>query len=175
MTGDPETPIRVRFAPSPTGFLHVGGARTALFNWLWARNSGGTMVLRIEDTDRERSTEEMIEAILDGLGWLGIDWDEGPYYQSERRERHQAAARELLESDQAYACFCSAEELAAEREAAIAGKESYVYSGRCRAIDHEASRSIARQRPRLTYDSFPAIAASRSAARASAVQKQAYA
>ncbi|MGH7572407.1 MAG: glutamate--tRNA ligase [Gemmatimonadota bacterium] len=133
--------VRVRFAPSPTGFLHVGGARTALFNWLWARHAGGTMVLRIEDTDLERSTREMIEAILEGLAWLGIDWDEGPFYQSSLREHHQAVARELLESDHAYACFCTSDELAAEREAAIASKESYVYSGRCRAIDPEASRA----------------------------------
>jgi glutamyl-tRNA synthetase len=135
-----QSPIRVRFAPSPTGFLHVGGARTALFNWLWARHTGGTLVLRIEDTDVERSTEEMIDAILDGLGWLGIDWDEGPYFQSRLRERHQAAALGLLESGSAYACFCTAEELAAEREAAIARKDSYVYSGRCRAVDPNQAR-----------------------------------
>ncbi|MGH7403895.1 MAG: glutamate--tRNA ligase, partial [Candidatus Rokuibacteriota bacterium] len=141
MTGDPATPIRVRFAPSPTGFLHVGGARTALFNWLWARHTGGSMVLRVEDTDRERSTQEMIEGILDGLAWLGIDWDEGPYYQSRLQERHQAAAMELLEAGHAYACFCTPEELAAEREASIARKESYVYSGRCRGIDPETSRA----------------------------------
>jgi glutamyl-tRNA synthetase len=99
------------------------------------------MVLRIEDTDLERSTEEMIAAILDGLGWLGIDWDEGPHYQSHRRERHAAAALSLLDGDRAYACFCTPEELAAEREAAIARKQSYVYSGRCRAIEPAISRS----------------------------------
>ncbi|MGH7587834.1 MAG: glutamate--tRNA ligase [Gemmatimonadota bacterium] len=136
-----QSPIRVRFAPSPTGFLHVGGARTALFNWLWARHTGGTLVLRIEDTDLERSTEEMIDAILEGLGWLGIDWDEGPHFQSRLRERHQAAALGLLEAGHAYACFCTPEELAAERDAAIARKESYVYSGRCRALDPDASRA----------------------------------
>ncbi|HET6342670.1 MAG TPA: glutamate--tRNA ligase [Gemmatimonadota bacterium] len=136
-----QRPIRVRFAPSPTGFLHVGGARTALFNWLWARHTGGTLVLRIEDTDLERSTEEMIDAILDGLDWLGIDWDEGPHFQSRLRERHQAAAFALLETGHAYACFCTPEELAAEREAAIARKESYVYSGRCRALDPDAARA----------------------------------
>lgn len=128
------TPVRVRFAPSPTGFLHVGGARTALFNWLWARHTGGTFVLRIEDTDAERSTDEMIREILDGLEWLGIDWDEGPYFQSERGERHREAAGRLVEEGNAYPCFCTVEELAAEREAAIARKESYVYSGRCRGI-----------------------------------------
>jgi glutamyl-tRNA synthetase len=136
-----ERPIRVRFAPSPTGFLHVGGARTALFNWLWARHTGGTLILRIEDTDLERSTEEMIEAILDGLGWLGIDWDEGPFFQSRLKERHQAAAIDLLESGHAYPCFCTAEELAAEREAAIARKESYVYGGRRRALDPKTAEA----------------------------------
>jgi glutamyl-tRNA synthetase len=131
----PATSVRVRFAPSPTGFLHVGGARTALFNWLWSRHTGGTFVLRIEDTDAERSTEEMIREILEGLEWLGIDWDEGPYFQSERGERHREAAGRLVEDRKAYPCFCTVAELAAERESAIARKESYVYSGRCRAID----------------------------------------
>lgn len=127
-------PVRVRFAPSPTGFLHVGGARTALFNWLWARHNGGELVLRIEDTDLERSTGEMTTAILDGLEWMGIDWDEGPHFQSQSRDNHQAAAHALLEADAAYPCFCTVEELAAERKAAISRKESYVYSGKCRAI-----------------------------------------
>ena len=135
----PTTPVRVRFAPSPTGFLHVGGARTALFNWLWARHTGGTLVLRIEDTDLERSTEEMIDAILEGLAWLGIDWDEGPLYQSERGERHREIAARLVAEGSAYPCFCTVEELAAERKAAIARKESYVYSGRCRAIEAAAA------------------------------------
>ena len=91
--------IRVRFAPSPTGTLHVGGARTALFNWLLARREGGTFILRIEDTDVERSREEMTAAILEGLRWLGLDWDEGPYYQSQRLDRHQATARKLRERE----------------------------------------------------------------------------
>jgi glutamyl-tRNA synthetase len=129
------TPVRVRFAPSPTGFLHVGGARTALFNWLWARHTGGTLVLRIEDTDAQRSTAEMIQGILEGLEWLAIDWDEGPFYQSESGARHRQAAESLVEKGSAYPCFCTVEMLAAEREAAIARKESYVYSGRCRALD----------------------------------------
>ena len=129
--------VRVRFAPSPTGFLHVGGARTAIFNWLLARRTGGVFVLRIEDTDAERSTDEMIREILDGLEWLGIDWDEGPHFQSRNVARHREAAERLRESGSAYACFCTVEELAAEREGAIARKESYVYSGRCRAIDRE--------------------------------------
>ena len=151
------TPVRVRFAPSPTGFLHVGGARTALFNWLWARRTGGTFVLRIEDTDLERSTEEMIREILDGLEWLGIDWDEGPHYQSQRGERHREIAARLVAEASAYPCFCTVEELAAEREAAIARKESYVYSGRCRALDPaEAAERIARGDPHTIRFSVPA-------------------
>jgi glutamyl-tRNA synthetase len=126
--------VRVRFAPSPTGFLHVGGARTALFNWLWARHTGGTFILRIEDTDLERSTEEMIAAILDGLTWLGIDWDEGPIFQSQRSARHREAVERMIAAGHAYPCFCSVEELARERQAAIERKEAYVYSGRCRAM-----------------------------------------
>jgi glutamyl-tRNA synthetase len=113
----------------------VGGARTALFNWLWARHTGGTLVLRIEDTDAQRSTAEMIQGILEGLEWLAIDWDEGPFYQSESGARHRQAAESLVEKGSAYPCFCTVEMLAAEREAAIARKESYVYSGRCRALD----------------------------------------
>src|SRR5512139_503936 len=100
---------RVRFAPSPTGYLHVGGARTALFNWLFARREGGTFILRIEDTDVERSREEMTAAILDGMRWLGLTWDEGPYYQSQHRDRHKATARRLAERGGAYACFCPPE------------------------------------------------------------------
>src|SRR5258708_15945260 len=96
--------IRVRFAPSPTGYLHVGGARTALFNWLFARGCGGTMVLRIEDTDIERNRPEMVEGILDGLRWLGVDWDEGPYFQSHRLELHREAALKLAASGAAYFC-----------------------------------------------------------------------
>ena len=119
--------VRVRFAPSPTGYLHVGGARTALFNWLFARRLGGTLVLRIEDTDEQRSTPEMVEGILDGLRWLGLDWDEGPkvdgpyapYFQSERLDRHQAMAARLVEQGSAYYCYCSAETLKAKRAAGV--------------------------------------------------------
>jgi len=118
---------RVRFAPSPTGYLHVGGARTALFNWLFARRLGGTFVLRIEDTDEQRSTPEMVEGILDGLRWLGLDWDEGPhiggpygpYFQSERLARHQAMAARLVDQGSAYYCYCTAETLQAKRAAGI--------------------------------------------------------
>lgn len=125
------TAIRVRFAPSPTGYLHVGGARTALFNWLLARQTGGTFVLRIEDTDVERSSEEMVEGILVGMRWLGLDWDEGPYFQSERLEMYRAKATELIEAGHAYRCFCAPEELKAKREAAAAEKRAYKYERTC--------------------------------------------
>jgi glutamyl-tRNA synthetase len=128
--------VRVRFAPSPTGFLHVGGARTALFNWLFARHLGGTFVLRIEDTDRSRSTEENIGHILDALEWLGLDWDEGPptpgYRQTERFELYRAHAERLFQAGRAYYCDCPPEQLDAERKAAEARKETFRYSGRCR-------------------------------------------
>src|SRR6059036_2971688 len=109
---------RVRFAPSPTGYLHVGGARTALFNWLFARRHGGTFILRIEDTDQERSTEETVRTILEGLNWLGIPWDEGPYFQSRNVEAHRALARRLLQENSAYHCFCTTADLEARRAAA---------------------------------------------------------
>src|SRR4051812_4439319 len=113
--------VRVRFAPSPTGYLHVGSARTALFNWLLARRRGGMFVLRIEDTDAERSNDAMVAGILDGMRWLGLDWQEGPivggdygpYVQSERRERHQAMVAELVRRGRAYYCYCSPDELKA--------------------------------------------------------------
>src|SRR5712675_2548117 len=104
--------VRVRFAPSPTGYLHVGGARTALFNWFFARGCGGTMVLRIEDTDIERNRPELVEGILDGLRWLGVDWDEGPYFQSQRLDLHRAAAEKLVASGAAYFCDCPPEKYA---------------------------------------------------------------
>src|SRR5210317_768534 len=112
--------VRVRFPPSPTGYLHIGGARTALYNWLFARKHGGKLVLRIEDTDTERSTEESTRGILEGLEWLGIDWDEGPYFQTEFSQEHRAAAQRLLDEGKAYRCYCSREELAEKREAAMA-------------------------------------------------------
>jgi glutamyl-tRNA synthetase len=125
------TPPRVRFAPSPTGYLHVGGARTALFNWLFARHTGGTHVLRIEDTDRERSTEEHTRVILDGLTWLGIEWDEGPYFQGEYGARHQADAERLLAEGKAYRCFCTREELDGQRAKAEAAGVGFRYDRRC--------------------------------------------
>jgi glutamyl-tRNA synthetase len=125
------TPPRVRFAPSPTGYLHVGGARTALFNWLYARHTGGTMVLRIEDTDRERSTEGHTRVILDGLGWLGITWDEGPFFQGEYGPRHRADAERLLAEGKAYRCFCTREELDAQRARTEATGGGFRYDRRC--------------------------------------------
>ena len=110
--------VVTRFAPSPTGFLHIGGARTALFNWLYARGRGGKMLLRIEDTDRERSTQAAIDAILDGLAWLGITWDGDPVHQFSRVARHSEIARQLLAEGKAYRCYASPEELTEMREAA---------------------------------------------------------
>jgi glutamyl-tRNA synthetase len=125
------TTPRVRFAPSPTGYLHVGGARTALFNWLYARHTRGAHILRIEDTDRERSTEEHTRIILDGLRWLGIEWDEGPYFQGEYGARHQADAERLLAERKAYRCFCTREELDAQRAKAEASGVGFRYDRRC--------------------------------------------
>ena len=126
---------RVRFAPSPTGYLHVGGARTALFNWLFARHFGGTFILRIEDTDFERSSEEMVEGILVGMRWLGIDWDEGPFYQSQRLDLYRETAEQLLGSGHAYRCFCTKEELEQRRADAVAAGRPPMYDRRCRSID----------------------------------------
>src|ERR687894_1850793 len=126
--------IRVRFAPSPTGYLHVGGARTALFNWLYARHTGGTHILRIEDTDRERSTPEHTQVILDGLTWLGISWDEGPYFQGENAARHQADAERLLAEGKAYRCFCTREELDAQRARAEAAGVGFRDDRRCASL-----------------------------------------
>jgi len=129
--------VRVRFAPSPTGYLHIGGARTAIFNWLFARKHNGTFILRIEDTDIERSTEESIKGILEGMEWLGLDWDEGPYYQSQFAEDHKAAARKLLEEGHAYKCFCTKEELDAKREEAKKAKKAFKYDRKCRNLSPE--------------------------------------
>jgi glutamyl-tRNA synthetase len=125
-------PVKLRFAPSPTGYLHVGGARTAIFNWLHARRHGGSFLLRIEDTDVERSRQHHAEQIVASLGWLGIPWDEGPIYQSDRLHRYRERAGELVRSGTAYRCFCSVEELEGERAAAEQGGAQYRYSGRCR-------------------------------------------
>jgi len=134
--------LRVRFAPSPTGYLHVGGARTALFNWLYARRHGGTFVLRIEDTDAERSSWEMVTGILDGLRWLGLDWDEGPdiggphapYFQSERIDRYRAMADRLVGEGRAYHCYCSTESIQQKRQAAEAAGGGWMYDRTCLAL-----------------------------------------
>src|SRR5215470_17908835 len=128
-------PIVARFAPSPTGFLHLGGARTALFNWLYARGRGGKMLLRIEDTDRERSTKAAIDAILDGLAWLGIAWDREPIYQFSRAARHREVAEQLLAAGKAYRCYATPEELAEMREAARREGRAKLYDGRWRDRD----------------------------------------
>src|SRR5499426_2007022 len=135
--------MRVRFAPSPTGQLHVGNARTALFNWLLARGSNGTFILRIEDTDAERSTRESETAIVRDLRWLGLDWDEGPdvggahgpYRQSERLHLYGSYAKALLARGAAYLCFCTAERLEALREERTRAGQNPAYDGRCRALD----------------------------------------
>ncbi|MGD8435840.1 MAG: glutamate--tRNA ligase, partial [Syntrophobacterales bacterium] len=129
--------VRVRFPPSPTGYLHIGGARTAIYNWLFAQKTGGTLIVRIEDTDVERSTEESIGAILDGMNWLGITWDEGPYSQSAHASDHRQAAQKLLKSGHAYKCFCTQEELERKREEARKRKDDYHYDGTCRNLSAE--------------------------------------
>jgi glutamyl-tRNA synthetase len=124
--------VVTRFAPSPTGLLHVGGARTALFCWLYARRMGGKFILRVEDTDRERSTEEAVRVILEGMAWLGLDADEGPFYQTERFDRYRAVIAGMLEAGTAYHCYCTRQELDALREQQIARKEKPRYTGICR-------------------------------------------
>jgi glutamyl-tRNA synthetase len=156
---------RVRFAPSPTGYLHVGGARTALFNWLFARRHGGTFVLRIEDTDVERSSEEMVGGILDGLRWLGLDWDEGPlvggpyvpYFQSERLERYRAMAERLVANGSAYYCYCTPDEIKSKRAAAEEAGAAWRYDRTCSALGAEeiASRE-SRRMPRAIRVRVPA-------------------
>ena len=132
-----EQQVIVRFPPSPTGYLHIGGARTAIYNWLFAQKTGGKFILRIEDTDTERSSEEVIQGIIDGLKWLGITWDEGPYFQSHFIKEHVAAAHKLVESAHAYQCFCTKEELERKREEARKKKAPLQYDGTCRHLTPE--------------------------------------
>ena len=141
---DSTKPVRVRFAPSPTGKLHVGGARTAIFNWAFARANNGTFILRIDDTDPTRSTDENTQIILRAMRWMGLDWDEGPdvggefgpYAQTERLDMYKAAAQRLWDEGKAYPCFCTPEQLAADREAAKARKDPFQgYQRRCRDLD----------------------------------------
>jgi glutamyl-tRNA synthetase len=144
---------RVRFAPSPTGYLHVGGARTALFNWLFARRLGGVLVLRIEDTDVERSSDEMVEGILDGLRWLGLDWDEGPkiggsygpYFQSQRLDRYRTMAQQLVAHGDAYYCYCTPETLKAKRDAAEQAGAAWKYDRACCALTRDAIEARERE------------------------------
>jgi len=149
--------FRVRFAPSPTGYLHVGGARTALFNWLFARRHGGAFVLRIEDTDVERSTPEAVEGILDGLRWLGLKWDEGPkvdgphapYFQSERLDSYRAVAAQFVDAGQSYYCYCTPDELQARRAAGESAGGSWRYDRACCSLDAETRAAYEREnRPR---------------------------
>jgi glutamyl-tRNA synthetase len=158
-------PVRVRFAPSPTGYLHVGGARTALFNWLLARQRGGVFVLRIEDTDAERSSDAMVTGILDGLRWLGLDWDEGPiaggphapYFQSERLDRHRALAAQLAAAGHAYPCYCTTETLQRKRDEAQARGESTQYDRTCLSLaPDEIARLDAANTPRAIRFKVPA-------------------
>jgi len=128
--------VRTRFAPSPTGYLHVGGARTALFSWLHAKKNDGTFILRIEDTDRERSSEESVQAILDGMHWLNLDEDEGPFYQTHRFERYKSVIQQLLEEGKAYPCYCSKERLDDLREEQMKAKIKPRYDGCCRHLEH---------------------------------------
>jgi glutamyl-tRNA synthetase len=150
-------PPRVRFAPSPTGYLHVGGARTALFNWLYARRHGGTFILRIEDTDVERSSADMISGILSSMTWLGLTWDEGPnvggphapYFQTERLDKYRVASAQLVASSHAYYCYCTPDELTAKRDAAQAGGSAWMYDRTCRALpSEEIARREAAGQPR---------------------------
>src|SRR5688572_6320812 len=124
--------VRTRFAPSPTGMLHIGGVRTALFSWLYARRHNGIFVLRIEDTDRERSTEEATQVILDGMEWLGLHADEGPFYQTRRMDRYREVLDQFISSGHAYRCYCTKEELEAMRNRQIEAKQKPRYDGTCR-------------------------------------------
>ncbi len=145
-------PVRVRFAPSPTGYLHVGGARTALFNWLFARNQGGVFILRIEDTDAERNRPELVQGILDQLNWLGLDWDEGPFYQSERVAGYRAAAEKLLAAGAAYLCYCPPEKYAGG-DAAVDDTEGKAQQPRrvTRCPCRDGKTAVAGQNPAVRF------------------------
>ena len=132
-----DTNVRVRFAPSPTGFLHIGGARTALFNYLYAKKHGGKFILRIEDTDSERSTQAAVDAILDGMQWLGLNWDEGPFFQSQRYDIYKSYIPKMLEEEKAYRCYCKPEELDQMRDELKAQKKKPMYDGRCWEKRHQ--------------------------------------
>ena len=152
-----DKPPRLRFAPSPTGYLHVGGARTALFNWLLARKTGGVFLLRIEDTDKARSTDESTTAIFEGLKWLGLDWDEEVVFQGANVERHRADGAKLLASGHAYRCFCTSAELEERRKKAVASKDAFKYDRRCDLIPRdELARRVAAGDPFVLRFRVPA-------------------
>ena len=136
--------IRTRFAPSPTGLLHIGGIRTALFSWLYAKHHKGQFILRIEDTDRERSTDEAVQVILDGMAWLGLEHDEGPYYQTQRFDRYQEVINELLDKGHAYRCDCSKERLEKIRDEAMSRGEKPRYDGLCRSLNLTDENAVVR-------------------------------
>src|SRR6476619_5089462 len=141
---------RLRFAPSPTGYLHVGGARTALFNWLYAKHYGGQFLLRVEDTDKARSTDESTRAIFEGLEWLGLNWDEEVVHQGANLKRHQRDAQALLDAGAAYRCFCTAAELDERRKEAESRKEAFKYDRRCdRLPADEVARRVAAGEPHV--------------------------
>src|SRR5262245_56419145 len=156
-------PIRTRFAPSPTGYLHIGGVRTALFNWLLTRRLGGQFILRIDDTDAERNRPEALQPILDGFRWLGINWDEGPemggaygpYFQSQRHQRYQEAARKLIESSHAYPCYATKEQLDAQRKEAEAAKNQFVYRGQHRATPAAECLRLYHEKPTVVRLKMP--------------------
>src|SRR5437762_1894335 len=161
--------VRTRFAPSPTGSLHIGGVRTALFSYLFARHHGGRFVLRIEDTDRERSTPESIQTIVESLAWLGLTWDEGPYFQSARSDLYRARAEELLAAGHLYRCYCTPDELEARRQAALAAAHAPLRGVRPHPAPLRARAADSRRRqdppleaprcdvgPRLPGDGVPA-------------------
>lgn len=145
MTNKKSDTIRVRFAPSPTGYLHIGGARTAIFNWLFARHCDGKFLLRIEDTDFVRSDLKMVRAIYEGLKWLGLDWDEEPIFQSTRLDRYRQISQQLIENNQAYYCYCSHQRLAERKELGEKDERSYRYDGNCRNLSSEEKKSFESQ------------------------------
>ena len=141
--------VRVRFAPSPTGYLHIGGARTALYNWLFARQNNGKFILRVEDTDAERSTKESIQEILNGLTWMGLDWDEGPFFQSERIDKHKEAAQKLIDNGNAYKCFCTKEELDIKKKKFQEENKPFKDIGGCR--DHSPEQIKEKETQGIPY------------------------
>lgn len=150
MTSELTEKVRVRFAPSPTGYLHIGGARTAIFNWLFARHHHGKFLLRIEDTDFARSEQKMVQAIYDGLKWLGLNWDEQPIFQSWRLERYKQIAQQLIQKDQAYYCYCSQERLERRKELDEKDERAYRYDGHCRNLsNHDKKRLEAEGLPKI--------------------------